>query len=332
MADTKEITVEEELHNLKIREDDLLKKNKELDSQLKQFDSEYERCLQRSNDSAMMLDLPERFIQLSSKGLVTPTSARSFIASPSIINEEATNFSKECCAFSPTLLEVSSNTKGNKTHRRSLPCNSIPTGNVECQERIKDPSYSALKTELEKTKHALTTISDEHSASQQRLQRQNKYVKKLESDLRGKQDKIDELELKTSDQQSRINELKNEIQELQKEVASTQQFSKKMEADYKRNEVRMSRALDECAKYKASLLKATEEKRQSGTISKEEKDDLMKQIRALEQQRRDMITAFKKQMKLVDILKRQKLCIEAAKVLSIAEEEFMKVINWEKVN
>lgn len=280
----------------------------------------------------MMLDLPERFIQLSSKGLVTPTSARSFLESPIIINEEATNFSKECCAFSPTLLEVSSSTKGNKTHRRSLPCTSIPPGTVECQGRIKDPSYSALKTELEKTKHALSTIGDEHSVSQQRLQRQNKYVKKLESDLRGKQDKIDELELKTTDQQSRINELKNEIQELQKEAASTQQFSKKLEADYKRNEVRMSRALEECAKYKAILSKATEEKRQSGTISKEEKDDLMKKIKSLEQQRRDLITAFKKQMKLIDILKRQKLCIEAAKVLSIAEEEFMKVINWEKVN
>lgn len=332
MADTKETTVEEELHLLKIREDELVKKNKELDSQLKQFDSEYESCLQSKDHSALMLDLPQRFTKPNSKGLVTPTSARSFIASPNIINEEATNFSKECCAFSPTLLEVNSNTKRNKTHRRSLPCTSIPSGNAECQERIKDPSHSALKAELEKTKHALTTISDEHSASQQRLQRQNKYVKKLENDLRGKQEKIDEFELKTADQQSRINELKREIQELQKEVASTQQFSKAMEADYKKNEARMSRALEECAKYKASLSKATEEKRQSGTISKEEKEDLVKQIKALEQQRRDMITAFKKQMKLIDILKRQKLCIEAAKVLSVAEEEFMKVINWEKVN
>jgi hypothetical protein len=48
----------------------------------------------------------------------------------------------------------------------------------------------------------------------------------------------------------------------------------------------------------------------------------------LTQQKRELLTAFKKQLKLIDILKRQKLHIEAARVLQFSEEEFVKAMDW----
>lgn len=78
----------------------------------------------------------------------------------------------------------------------------------------------------------------------------------------------------------------------------------------------------------------------------------MSENRQLEKQRAELMTGFKKQLKLIDILKRQKvtfyacqiLCgslsnhippppviqmhIEAAKVLSFTEEEFIKALDW----
>ncbi len=50
----------------------------------------------------------------------------------------------------------------------------------------------------------------------------------------------------------------------------------------------------------------------------------------LEQQKQELVLAFKKAMKLVDVLKRQKLHLEAAALLDISGRELMQAMDLGK--
>ena len=67
--------------------------------------------------------------------------------------------------------------------------------------------------------------------------------------------------------------------------------------------------------------------RDSRETAKKDYDKLATENRKFERQKAELIVALRKQMKLIDVLKRQKAHMEAAKLLSFTEEEFEKIIS-----
>ena len=123
--------------------------------------------------------------------------------------------------------------------------------------------------------------------------------------------------------------LKTELARTKRELTAANKVAKAAEKEHQSREIRLSRALEECDKFKAVLAKATADTKNTGTDARRENDKLQKQVRTLERQRAELLTAFKKQVKLIDCLKKQKCHVEAAKLLSFTEEEFVKVLDWE---
>jgi negative regulator of genetic competence, sporulation and motility len=95
-------------------------------------------------------------------------------------------------------------------------------------------------------------------------------------------------------------------------------------------EIKLNRALEDIEKYKKQVNELKKEHREQTDKSRKQMDQLRKEIKRVERQKQDLILSFKKQMKLIDILKRQKIHLEASRFLSITEEQFMKVMDIAK--
>ena len=125
-----------------------------------------------------------------------------------------------------------------------------------------------------------------------------------------------------------VEDLRVDIASLQKENAASQKLLKAVDRDKNVRNMKLSRALEECEKHKQMLSKATEETKKFGSKSNECIEELAKKARTLERQRNDLVQAYRKQMKLIELLKRQKVHLELAKQLDIREADFLQVIDW----
>ncbi len=118
------------------------------------------------------------------------------------------------------------------------------------------------------------------------------------------------------------------MQAMQREASSASREHKSRKAEQETKDAKLNRALEEIDRLKAQLKSEELNFRETIEASKQEKERLVSDNRRLSKHRADIVNAFKKQMKLIDVLKRQKLHLEAAKMLSFTEEEFAKTLEY----
>ena len=191
----------------------------------------------------------------------------------------------------------------------------------------------------------IQTLNQQHKQTQQKLKDTQASYSKIKQTLKG--ERMDkqriEKQLKEKDaqyqkllsqneecQNTLIPNYKEEIKILKRDLVSAQKVVKKSDHDCKNREIRLSRALEECNKYKTIVQNQTKQENKDKLELQQTKgkEILTKKIRLLEKQRNELLNAFQKQMKLIDVVKKQKVHAEASKFLNITEEEFMKVLDW----
>lgn len=57
---------------------------------------------------------------------------------------------------------------------------------------------------------------------------------------------------------------------------------------------------------------------------------LQVELKRSDKQKQELLQGFRKQMQLIDVLKRKSLHLEAAKVLAITEDEFIRCLDWKQ--
>lgn len=165
----------------------------------------------------------------------------------------------------------------------------------------------------------------ESEAMRKEMADEMKRVRRNESSM---SDKLQKETRAKESAEAEAERLRQEVSKLRQEAESAKRGARSAESETKTRDVRLQRALDDAKKCKDNL--AQERSRHSEELGGLRKEISKLENRAikLEKQKAEVLSGFKKQLKLIDVLKRQKVHIEAARAIAFSEEEFMKTLDW----
>jgi hypothetical protein len=123
------------------------------------------------------------------------------------------------------------------------------------------------------------------------------------------QDQFDKSKKLNMETKSKLDTTEVELNSLRKECEQTKRQTKKQQQDQTQTDTKLNRALEEAERYKQQLTKMQQTTKDVAEQDKKKIEQLTNDNRRLEKQRLELMNAFKRQLKLIDILKKQKVNI-----------------------
>ncbi|KAJ3172502.1 Golgin sub A member 2 [Geranomyces variabilis] len=199
-----------------------------------------------------------------------------------------------------------------------------------------EASNRLLKAKLQVMKHDMDKLIAQHEIKNATIQTLEQKLKTIEGERNKNARAMQSLHGETSKYQSQNEELKRRAESAEAEVAALRKTldvhnraQRHSETETNAKEIRLNRALDEIERRKQLASKASTEAKERLEESKRTLEKLLQDHRRVHKQKAELLAAFKKQLQLVDVLKRQKIHLESAKLLEIAEQDFVRALNWE---
>ncbi|RZB39307.1 uncharacterized protein BDFB_004783 [Asbolus verrucosus] len=93
-------------------------------------------------------------------------------------------------------------------------------------------------------------------------------------------------------------------------------------------ETRLKRACLEVEKHKTMLKALRQEQKETKESYTHNLKDLTVTVKQIQKHKNELLQGYKKQIQLIDNLKKQKAHVESCKVLELAENEFFKLLDW----
>ncbi|XP_010180699.1 PREDICTED: testis-expressed sequence 9 protein, partial [Mesitornis unicolor] len=199
---------------------------------------------------------------------------------------------------------------------------------AEAQIRFLKAKLRVTQEELDSAVSECRKKDDENQNLKSRLKDVEEENTRLQRTINVQRSQTEKYKMLSQEANKRREGLQQEVTALEKELENLKRVHKQATASHSATEVRLNRALEGAERYKAELNKLKQRNKDVANQELRRIEELKTENRKLQKQKAELITGFKKQLQLIDILKKQKMHIEAAKMLSFTEEEFMKTLEW----
>ncbi|XP_033023493.1 testis-expressed protein 9 [Lacerta agilis] len=197
---------------------------------------------------------------------------------------------------------------------------------AEAQIRFLKAKLRVMQEELDAMGLECSKKDEENRDLSRSLKEAEEECGRLQRTASVQQSQIEKYKMLSEEANRKSEGLQQKSSALEKQLENLKRAQKQASASQSTMEVRFNRALEEAEKYKMEVNKLKESKKDLVNQEQTKLEELKIEIRRLEKQKGDLMAGFKKQLRLIDILKRQKMHIEAARMLSFTEEEFMKAL------
>ncbi|XP_026175773.1 testis-expressed protein 9 isoform X2 [Mastacembelus armatus] len=200
---------------------------------------------------------------------------------------------------------------------------------------ISDAQIRVLKAKLRIMQEELDQLSCEYYKKDDENAKLKAKIKEIEEDrvrlqktISIQQTQIEKHRALADESSKKCDGLQSQVSGLHKEIENLNRSHKQASASHSTVEVRLNRALEEVERLKSQLHNMKQMNKDKISEEHQSRENLLAENKLLKKQKAELIVGFKKQLKLIDILKRQKMHFEAAKLLSFTEDEFMKALDW----
>lgn len=178
-------------------------------------------------------------------------------------------------------------------------------------------------------------ITQDMTAQRERLEEAMDALRKVEA----QRDQAVSSNSKLSEQLQRLEKQNEDANQRQKD-SKQEHANQQRELEQLRREVKVMKQMN--SNLENRLTHANEESEtnrrlleQHNIVARDEQNNNRKEIKlrdkrikALKRQRADLLNAYKKQLFMIDNLKRQNSCVEQAVAIGFGEKEFNKVLDW----
>jgi hypothetical protein len=212
-------------------------------------------------------------------------------------------------------------------HNSFLPKQASEMSSV-AQIRFLKAKLRVMQEETDRLNSDLNRKDEEISKLVQRCKDLDEEKQRNSRVLNSNQTQLDKLRKQIDELTQKLTQSEIQFQNIKKESDSSKKELKKQQQDEAQAEIRVNRLLEENEKYKQQLHKIQTQSKDVNEQDKKRVEQLQIDNKRLEKQKQELMQAFKKQLKLIDILKKQKMHLEASKMLQFSEEEFLKALEW----